>query len=209
MQAVFGTGSAANRQTLLVFIAVLTAAGILFGVLASRTLTLDQQDNLASDLRRYALTAEAGQLADAGDTFGDRAMLHGKWLLAVWLLGVTVVGAPFVLVLDFLKGVLIGYSFGVLVQAYGWKGMLFALAAVAPGNLLALPALLLASVSSVAFALHVFRYRLMQPGGSLREPLLAHTSASLIMLAAGVGGAFIEAYAAPKLIGWAAPLLAS
>ena len=110
-------------------------------------------------------------------------MLHGKWLLAVWLLGVTVVGAPFVLVLDFLKGVLIGFSLGVLVQAYGWKGMLFALAAMVPGNLLVLPALLFASVSSVAFALHVFRYRLMQPSGSLREPLLAHTSAALTMLA--------------------------
>jgi stage II sporulation protein M len=209
MRAKFGFTPAANRQTLLVFIAVLTAAGILFGVLASRTLTLDQQDNLASDLKRYALLAEAGLLADAGDTLGDRAVLHGKWLLAVWLLGLTVIGAPFVLVLDFLKGVLIGFSFGVLIQTYGWKGMLFALAAVAPGNLLVLPALLLASVSSVAFALHVFKYRLMQPSGSLREPLLAHTSAALIMMAVCVGGAFVEACAAPKLIGWAAPLLAS
>jgi len=209
MRAEFGFMTASYRQTLLVFIAVLTAAGIVFGVLASRTLTLDQQDNLASDLARYALTAEAGQMADAGDTLSDRAMLHGKWLLAVWLLGVTVIGAPFVLVLDFLKGVLIGFSLGVLVQAYGWKGMLFALAAMVPGNLLVLPALLFASVSSVAFALHVFRYRLVQPSGSLREPLLAHTSAALILLAVMTGGAFIEAYVAPNLIGWAAPLLAS
>jgi stage II sporulation protein M len=209
MRAEFDFRQGTSRQTLLVFIAVLAAAGIVFGVLASRTLTLDQQDNLASDLARYALTAEAGQLADAGDTLRDRALLHGKWVLAVWLLGVTVVGAPFVLVLDFLKGVLIGFSFGVLIQAYGWKGMLFALAAMAPGNLLVLPALLFASVSSVAFALHVFKYRLMQPTGSLREPLLAHASTALTMLALSAGGAFIEAYAAPKLIGWAAPLLAS
>jgi len=202
-------GAASVRQTLLIFIAVLTLAGIATGVLASRTLTLDQRDNLASDLERYALTAEAGRLADTGDLMRDRALLQAKWLLAVWLLGVTVVGAPFVLAIDFLKGMLIGFSLGVLVETYGWKGMLLALAAMVPGNLLALPALLMASVSSVAFALHVFRHRLLHPSGSLREPLIAHTSFSLAMLVAGAGGALFEAWTAPKLIGWAAPLIGS
>jgi stage II sporulation protein M len=209
MRAEFGFGTAAHRRTLLVFLAVLTAAGVVFGVLASRTLTLDQRDNLSADLARYALTAEAGQLADAKDALRDRMLLHGKWLLAVWLLGVTVAGAPFVLLLVFFKGMLIGFSLGVLIQTYGWKGMLFALAAMVPGNLLALPALLLASVSSVAFALHVFRHRLLQPSGGLREPLIIHSSFSLAMLAAAAGGALVEAWAAPKLIGWAAPLLMS
>jgi len=204
---VFGIATA--RKTLLVFIAVLTAAGVAFGVLASRTLTLDQRDNLASDLERYALTADAGLLADGKEMARDRALLHAKWLLAVWLLGVTVVGAPFVLALDFLKGMLIGFSLGVLIQSHGWKGMLFALAAIVPGNLLVLPALLLASASSVAFALHVFRYRLLQPSGSLREPLMIHTSFSLVMLAAAAGGAFIEAWVTPAMIARAAPLIAS
>jgi|HigsolmetaAR203D_1030402.scaffolds.fasta_scaffold08373_3 stage II sporulation protein M len=209
MHAEFGFGTAAVRHALLVFVAVLTLAGVATGVLASRTLTLDQRDNLASDLERYALTAESGRLADAQELLRDRALLQAKWLLAVSLLGVTVVGAPFVLALDFVKGMLIGFSLGVLVQAYGWKGLLFALAAMVPGNLLALPALLLASVSSVALALHIFRYRLLQPSGSLREPLIAHASFSLAMLAAGAGGALVEAWAAPKLIGWAAPLIGS
>ena len=204
---VFGITTA--RKTLLVFIAVLTAAGVAFGVLASRTLTLDQRDNLASDLERYAQTADAGLLADGKEMARDRALLYAKWLLAVWLLGVTVVGAPFVLALDFLKGMLIGFSLGVLIQSHGWKGMLFALAAIVPGNLLVLPALLLASASSVAFALHVFRYRLLQPSGSLREPLMIHTSFSLVMLAAAAGGAFIEAWVTPALIARAAPLIAS
>ena len=208
MRAQSGFRPPAGRRTLLVFLAVLTAAGVAFGVLASRTLTLDQRDNLASDLERYALAAEAGQLPDVEDALRERLLLHAKWLLAVWLLGVTVVGALFVLFAVFLKGMLIGFTLGVLVQAYGWKGMLFALAAIVPGNLLALPALLMAGVSSVAFALHVFRYRLLQPAGSLREPLKVHTSFSIAMLAACAAGALIDAWAAPKLIGWAAPLIA-
>ena len=208
MRAQSGFRPPADRRTLLVFLAVLTAAGVAFGVLASRTLTLDQRDNLASDLERYALTAEAGQLPDAADALRGRLVFHAKWLLAVWLLGVSVVGAPVVLFVLFLKGMLIGFSLGVLVQTHGWKGMLFALAAMAPGSLLTLPALLLSGVSSVAFALHVFRHRLLQPSGGLREPLRIHASFSLMMLAACAGGAFVEAWAAPKLIGWAAPLIA-
>lgn len=196
-----------GRQMLLIFIAVLMAAGVAFGVFISRSLTLEQQDNLAADLARYALVHEAGQYPDGGELLRERALFHAKWLLLIWLLGLTVVGMPFVLALDFIKGVLIGFTLGVLIQAYGWQGFLFALAAIAPGSLLILPALIIVSASAAAFTLHVIKYRLLQPAGSLKEPFLAHTIAALTMLAALWGGALTEAFITPHLIGWAAPML--
>ena len=46
---------------------------------------------------------------------------------ALWVLGLTVVGLPFVLALDFLKGVLVGFAIGMLVREFAWKGLLFSL----------------------------------------------------------------------------------
>ena len=198
---------AQDRLSLLVFVVVLFIVGVVFGSLIYNALTLEQQQHLASDVDHYAELFRAGLFPDAGATLRERAVFHAKWVLLIWLLGVTVVGMPLVLALDFLKGVLVGFSVGALIQGYGWDGLLFALAAVAPPNLIVIPALVLASVSAVRFSLHVVKHRLLQPGGEIMQPLLAHTATSLLMLLALWGAALFESYVSPHLIAWAAPHL--
>ena len=183
-----------NRSTLLIFVVVLFVVGVVFGAFVYQALTLDQQERLAGELASYAGTFGAGVFPDAGETLRERALFHAKWIGLIWLLGVTVVGMPFVLALDFMKGVLIGFSLGALIQQYGWKGLLFALVAIAPQNAIVIPAIVLASVSAAAFSLHVVKNRLLQPGGELGQPLLAHTGASLLMLLALWAAAAFEAY---------------
>lgn len=198
---------ALNRMTLLIFVIVLFIVGVVFGIFVYQALTLDQQERLAGELTQYADTFGAGFYPDAGETLRDRAGFHAKWMLLIWLLGVTVVGMPLVLALDFAKGVLIGFSLGALIQEYGWHGLLFALVTIAPPNIIIIPAIVMASASAVAFSLYVIKHRLLQPGGELGQPLLAHTGASLFMLLAVWGAALFEAYVSPHLIGWAAPYL--
>lgn len=197
----------ADRLSLLIFVIVLFIVGVVFGSLVYSALTLEQQQHLTDEVNHYAEIFRAGVQPEPSDTFRERALFHAKWMLLIWLLGVTVVGMPFVLALDFLKGVLVGFSIGALIQAYGWNGLLFALATVAPPNLIIIPAIVLASVSAAAFALHIVKHRLLQPGGQLGQPLLSHTATCLLMLLALWGAAWMEAYVSPHLIAWAAPRL--
>ncbi len=196
-----------DRLSLLVFVVVLFIVGVVFGSLVYNALTLEQQQHLTGEVDHYAEVFRAGLFPDAGATLRERAIFHAKWILLIWLLGVTVVGMPFVLALDFLKGVLIGFSVGGLIQAYGWDGLLFALATIAPPNLIIIPALVLASVSAARFSIHIVKNRLLQPGGDIMQPLLLHTATSLVMLLALWGAALFEGYVSPHLIAWAAPRL--
>ncbi|MDG0813167.1 stage II sporulation protein M [Cohnella rhizosphaerae] len=90
----------------------------------------------------------------------------------------SVVGSPFVLALDFLKGVLIGFAVGLTVRHLAWKGVVVSLAVVAPQNLVILPALAIASVSAIRFAYYVGRERLFLGRGNLLPPLASHTGTS-------------------------------
>ena len=71
------------------------------------------------------------------------AALHLKWIGLIWILGLSVIGLPGILILDFLKGVLIGFTVGYLVGQYSWKGLLFALVSIAPQNLFIIPVLMM------------------------------------------------------------------
>ncbi|GIO11763.1 stage II sporulation protein M [Cohnella xylanilytica] len=197
--------SARNNLNLYVFIGVLLLSGAVFGALLVNALTLDQQQELAEELKAYWATFASPEQLDSGAAFWDRFLLYAKWLALIWLLGLSVIGVPLMLALDFMKGVLLGFAVGLIVREMAWKGVAVSLAAVAPQNALVIPALAIASVSGARFAHYVVRERLFRRKGRLLPPFLAHTSVALTMLLMLGCATLYEAYVSPYLLERVAP----
>jgi len=209
MRALLRQGIVKDQLTLYVFLFVLFVVGVVFGGLLVSALTLDQQQDLASDVYQFVQRLQAGSDVENVLSFGERFVFHAKWLILIWVLGLTVVGMPFVLALDFLKGVLVGFAVATMVYQHEWKGLFFSLLSVAPPNLLVVPMVLVASASAVSFSLFVIRNRLLGRHGTLSSPFITHTVTALVMLLVIVAAALIEVYVSPVMLRWAAPLLAS
>lgn len=172
-------------------------------------LTLEQQQELAQDVDQYVQLMNDGIGSGAAYSFWDRFFFHGKWLLLLWLLGITVVGIPGVLALNFLKGALVGFSVGTLINQYAWKGVLFSLVSIAPQNIIAVPAMVITSAAAISFSLFVIKNRLLMQKGELAPQLGSFTSTAMLMLFFFAGAALFEAYISPSLISWVTPLLSS
>ncbi|WP_052476439.1 stage II sporulation protein M [Cohnella kolymensis] len=114
--------SARNNLNLYVFMGALIVVGAIFGALLVNALTLDQQQELADEVGVYLTTVQDSDNIAASATFWDSFLFYGKWLGLIWLLGLSVIGLPIVLALDFLKGVLIGFAVALLVRQLAWKG---------------------------------------------------------------------------------------
>lgn len=194
-----------NHFNLYVFVSVLFVVGGIFGALLVGVLTLEQQQELAAELGHYVSYLDAGLVGDAKALFWDRFWFHFKWLMLIWVLGITVVGIPGVLALNFLKGALVGFAAGVIVQQYAWKGILFFAASVVPQNLIAVPAIIVVSAAAISFGLFVVRNRLLQHKGELLPQFGSLTSTVIIVLLLLAGAAWLEAYISPALLGWVAP----
>ncbi|BBH21069.1 stage II sporulation protein M [Paenibacillus baekrokdamisoli] len=197
-----------DQMTLYVFVSVLFAVGVVFGALLVNALTLGQQQDLVGDVQLFVQHVQDGVLQGGSPTFWERTLFHAKWILLIGVLGMTVVGMPLVLVLDFMKGVLVGFAIGTLVSQHAWKGLLFSLVSIAPPNMIIVPALLIASVSSVSFSIYIVKNRFLSRYGSLSHPFVAHSSTVVLMLLIIIGAAMIESFVSPLLIKWAAPLIA-
>lgn len=192
---------------LYLFVAVLFVVGGVFGALLVNVLTLEQQQDLADEVGQYVSYMGASVGTNEAEVFQERFFFHLKWLILIWLLGVTVVGIPGILALNFLKGSLIGFALGVLVQQYGWKGVAFSFLTMAPQNVIAVPALIIVSAAAISFGLFIVKNRLLQQKGELLPQLGSLTSSSLLMLILFAGAALIEAYLSPSIISFAAPYL--
>ncbi|MDG0875219.1 stage II sporulation protein M [Paenibacillus thiaminolyticus] len=195
---------------LYLFVSILFLVGVVFGALLVNALTLEQQQDLGSHLGHFFVMLDGDSPApDRAGMFTESAMLYSKWIGLIALLGFSIVGFPLVLVLVFAKGIFIGFTVGTLIGQYGWKGMLFAFASVAPHNLLAIPLILIASVASITFATYILKNRVFMPKvQSLREPLGRFV---LVQTSAAAGMAVVAAvmtWVSPSLMKLAAPLLA-
>ncbi|MHA6483820.1 stage II sporulation protein M [Paenibacillus sp. strain BS8-2] len=196
---------------LYIFVAVLIIVGAVFGVLIVGALTLEQQQELAGEMNRYVQASGGGAEVSSELLFWDRFWFHFKWMMLIWLLGITVIGVPGILALNFLKGTLIGFTVGVLVQQYGWKGIVFFFISVVPQNVIAVPAMMIASAAAITFAIYVVKHRLLlqQQKGELLPQLGMLTSTTMIMMFLFAGAALFEAYLSPVIVGWASSYLPS
>ncbi|MBH5318029.1 stage II sporulation protein M [Paenibacillus sp. GSMTC-2017] len=195
------------HYNLYIFVSVLFVVGGIFGALLVNALTLEQQQELSGEVKQYIQLMDGGVSSNEVDVFWERFFFHFKWLMLIWLLGITVVGIPVILILNFLKGTLIGFSVGVLLQQYAWKGVLFSLVAVAPQNIIAIPALVITSAAAISFGTYIVKNRLLQQKGELLPELGSFTSTTIIMLLIFAGASLFEAYISPPLISWAAPFI--
>lgn len=198
--------AARENVHLYLFVSVLFLMGVVFGAMMVNALTLEQKQDLSryvgSFLQTVTLGGETAPKPDLLESFA----LHFKWMALIWLLGISVVGLPLVLVLNFLKGLLVGFTVGVLVSEYAWKGLLLSFVSVVPQNLLIVPALLAGSVAAVTFSTYLVKHRFLKKTNDSAAPLfLKYSSFGLSLVAVMFAAALVETWLSPVLIGWAAP----
>ena len=197
-----------ENMHLYIFVSILFVMGVVFGALMVNALTLEQKQDLSRYLGSFFQTVSLGGETASIPTLMQSFGLHFKWILLIWILGVSVVGLPLVLVLDFLKGMLIGFTVGILISQYSWKGMMFIIVSVVPQNMIIVPVIIVSSVAAVSFSTYLVKHRFLQKtNGSATPTFLSYTSVILSLIAIMFLVSLFEVYVSPKLISWVAPSL--
>lgn len=192
---------------LFIFVSVLFIIGVVFGAVMVNALSLEQKQEMTRHLGSFFYEINEGTEFDSRQSFVQAFGTHMKWILLIWLFGLSIIGLPLILVLDFLKGVLIGFTVGYLVGQMSWKGLLFALVSVAPHNLIVIPAILFCSVAAMSFSIFMIKNRFMSRNGSMYQPFMRYTTITLMMGVFLLGAALYEGYLSQLMMRWVTPTL--
>lgn len=123
-----------------------------------------------------------------------------KIVLYIWLLGLTVIGIPLVLLLVSARGFVLGFTVGFLVQQKGSQGILIAVLAIMPPGLINIPALIVGAVFAVAFSGWLVRGRGKYENQSLARQFVAYCSVMLLVALVSALAGVVEAYISPTLL---------
>ncbi|MCK8828499.1 stage II sporulation protein M [Natroniella acetigena] len=185
---------------LLFFIIVFFVIGIVFGTLAVRTLDYAQKKELVEYLGEFIV--EINQLMRANKQLVAQNIIISnlRFTFLFWLLGLTMLGAILIPFIIFLRGFIIGFTVGFLLDQMFLRGIILSIISVLPQNIIFLPSLLLGALVSISFALTLGKGILM---GSRYKFRLLITNYSIVMLMIGillVMAGLVEAYITPILI---------
>lgn len=145
-----------EHATIYLFMIILFLTGIIFGAIIVNSMDFIQKQDLFFYLERYF-----GQIS-TDDSIENKTILmgsflyHMKYLLLLFVLGLTVIGLPIVWILLFVKGLVVGFSVGFIVNQLGVKGLFFAALSIAPQNFLVIPTYVIAGSLSMIFSLTLF-----------------------------------------------------
>lgn len=190
-----------DNMSIYTFTIVLFLMGIIFGAIVVNSLPGDAKQNLFNYLQRFfgEMSGKNGVVPTA--MFSESYTHYIQYIGFIWILGLSIIGLPIIFILLFLKGIVIGFTVGFLVNQMGIHGFWLALASVFPQNLVIIPLFIIVSTVSIAFSLKMIRQLLMR---TRKQPFLPQFSHYMLLLI-GVASTLVvvslfEAYISPVLM---------
>lgn len=188
-----------RKWFLILFVTLFFCMGIFFGATAAKTIGQDLSDQLAvyfnSFLEKVTDTPVGDQLY-----FRHNILSNLYILIAIYILGLTVIGIPLIPVAVFSKGFVMGFTIGFLIREKAVKGLLFAFISVLPHNLLVVPAIIAGGVAALSFSGLLVKRRFGSPKNGVMNHMGIYTTLMFALcLVAGAAG-LMETYLTPVFI---------
>jgi stage II sporulation protein M len=173
--------------------------GLVCGALVLHTLNQGQQDGLRQYLDSFisSMSALVNKSQFPALSLGEAFRTQLLSMVVLWLLGLSVIGAPPIIMLVGARGFVLGFTVGFLVEAKAAQGLLLALVAVLPQNLCYVPALLGAGALALYFSLSLCKGLREAP---IMSGLLSYSLAFLALTILVLAGSWIEAYLVPGIM---------
>ncbi|MBE6067920.1 MAG: stage II sporulation protein M [Clostridium lundense] len=123
------------------------------------------------------------------------------FILFIWLLGMTMVGIPVILIIGIIKGYTIGFTISFIINSVGLKGIGIAIFGVIIQNIIYIPCMIIASVLAMEFSLNFLKERIdRRVKENIWIKMLSYSCSFLAIIAVMFVGFFMEAYIIPNIL---------
>src|SRR5690625_66735 len=100
--------------TIYTFMVILFITGIIFGAIIVNSMNFIQKQDLFFHLEQFFGQIATQKIMTHSDIFKQSFFYHLKYLLFLFILGISIIGLPLIWILLFLKGLVIGFTVGFI-----------------------------------------------------------------------------------------------
>lgn len=177
------------------FMTTLLMTGIVFGAIIVNSMNFVQKQDLFFHVNQFLVKLTNGEPIVSKDILQKSFSFHMQYLFVILLLGLTIIGIPLIWLFVFLKGLVIGFSVGFIVNQLGFKGLVLATVSIAPQNMLIIPIYIVAASLANLFSILLFQKITSRTSSPpIGRPLVQYVTAFSLLFVAAFFGSLIETF---------------
>lgn len=190
-------------RAIYLFTVILFFMGVIFGAIVVNSLSLTQKNDLYVYLTQFFGQLSKGEIASSTAMFTQSFAHYAKYVGLMWILGLSIIGLPLIFILLFLKGIVVGFTVGFLVNQMGLTGFMLSFVSIMPQNFVVVPAFIVVAAASIAFSLKMIRNQFFKKSNIAIFPQFMRYSFLILCVGAVLCLASVfEAFVSPIFMKW-------
>jgi stage II sporulation protein M len=195
-----------NNIFIIGIVSLLLMVGIVSGSFSVRALDTFQRTEVIQLLEGFLNNTDV-YLQDNLATFRTSIIFNIQTIIILWFFGLFSFGSPFIGLLLFARGFILGFAVAFLIEELGFKGLIFATISIFPQNIIILPALILGGTNGMVYSIKKFKNRFGGRKTYYRSnDFIGYCIITGVVLIALVLGSLMEAYISPVFIRFIIPI---
>ncbi len=191
-------------------LAIIFIIGIAAGAFAIKGLSADQIEELDNYFNGFLQLSEKEEI-NSSELFFTSFFDNLKFVLVLWLAGITIIGIPFIYMFIGFRGFITGFSSGFFINSLGFKGTLFSMVSIIPGELIIAPCYIILAANGILFSMSIIKSRSIRGAfrKNIRTELTRYSLVTLLIGIASTAGVLINSYVSPVFLRILLPMLTS
>jgi stage II sporulation protein M len=190
-----------NNRNAFMFLLSAFILGVSAGAFTVNGLSTMQRDELMDYFQGF-LQLFSNQNVKSSDLFSIAFLDNMKLVGLLWILGVTVIGLPFIFIILGIRGFITGFSSGYIISAMGLRGVLFTGLTLLPKEIIIVPCLIAIGVNGINFSLRIAKNKPPEKiqKKSLKSALVSYCFVTAFFSCIILAGIMLDSYLTPILI---------
>lgn len=185
---------------------IMFCLGLSFGLYTVKYMGQADKNDLINYFTSFAKSLEENQI-NYGSLLIEVMKKNLIIILPIFLLGLTFFGGPVILIIDLLKGFILGYTFSFMATLFQGKGFGLAIISIIPQNLIYIPCIIGLSIIGLSMSTENFKRKFFKKNKG-DSPFSEGTLKKLAIIAIlFIVGMFVETYISPILMKFVATKL--
>jgi stage II sporulation protein M len=182
--------------------------GVSAGAFTVNGLSATQKEEITNYFQGFLQLLD-NQKIDSGEIIQVSAIENYKTVIVLWILGITIIGAPFIFLVIGIRGFITGFTSGFIIESLGIKGVIFIIFTIIPKELIVIPSIIALGVNGINFSLSIIKKKSIKQLSkeSLKTNFLGYCIVTIILSCIIFSGILVEAYVSPVFTRMIAPII--
>ena len=174
--------------------------GIVVGIYTVNHMGDLDKNNLLSYIKNFTTSITIGNISYKSILI-ETVKNNFPLIIAIWFLGITIIGIPVILIIDVIKGFTLGFTMTFIINGLGMKGMGLSILMVLPQNFIYIPCIIISSVIAMEFSLMLLKDKVnRQWTNNIGNKIATYSFTFIFITIIMCFGFILESYLTPNIV---------